>query len=288
MILVTGANGAFGRLVVDHLLTRLPAAEIAVSVRDPGRSADLAGRGITVRRADFDDPAALARALDGADTVLINGTNYGTEPARRGRQHAAAIDAVRSAAAKRLVITSYQDLSHCPMPAVADFPGTEARAMAGGTAATILRLSSVLDAVVARDVRWAMASDALVAPAGRARITPAAPSDLAEATARVLREPGHEGMTYELSGPDAIGWDDLAALAAELSGRDLRYRPAADDEYRAFALGLGFPEQALGMLLDYYAALRAGWADAATGDLARLLGRPPTASIDAVRQALAR
>jgi len=133
-----------------------------------------------------------------------------------------------------------------------------------------------------------MASDALVAPAGRARITPAAPSDLAEATARVLREPGHEGMTYELSGPDAIGWDDLAALAAELSGRDLRYRPAADDEYRAFALGLGFPEQALGMLLDYYAALRAGWADAATGDLARLLGRPPTASIDAVRQALAR
>lgn len=61
-----------------------------------------------------------------------------------------------------------------------------------------------------------------------------------------------------------------------------------DDEYRAYAIGLGFPAQALDMLLGYYAALRAGWANTATGDLARLLGRPPTAAIDAVRQALAR
>jgi NAD(P)H dehydrogenase (quinone) len=95
-------------------------------------------------------------------------------------------------------------------------------------------------------------------------------------------------MTYELSGPDAIGWDDLAALAAELSGRDLRYRAVDDDEYRAYAIGLGFPEQAMDMLLAYYAAVRAGWAGTATGELARPLGRPPTASIDAVRQALAR
>jgi len=142
-----------------------------------------------VRRADFDEPATLVRAFAGAGTVLINGTNYGTDPARRGQQHAAAITAAAESGAARLVVTTWQDLERCPMPEVSDYPATEAGARAARIPATILRLTSDLAALAARDVRWALAAGTLTAPAGKACITPAAVTDLAEATANVSARP---------------------------------------------------------------------------------------------------
>jgi NAD(P)H dehydrogenase (quinone) len=100
----------------------------------------------------------------------------------------------------------------------------------------------------------------VTAPAGQARITPAAVTDLAEATANVLREAGHEGATHELTGPDPVRWDDLAALASSISGKNVRYQPVADREYREHVVALGVPEAVAGMLLDYFAAVRSGWA----------------------------
>jgi NAD(P)H dehydrogenase (quinone) len=287
MILVTGANGTFGRLVVEHLLSAVGADAVAVSVRDPDRAADLAARGVTVRQADFDTPETLARAFAGAHTVLVNATNYGTGPAQRRVQHAAAISAAQASGAKRLVVTSFQDLARCPMPAVAGYAETETQARSAGLAATVLRLTAGLDTATARDVRWAMAAGALIAPAGLARIAPPAIADLAEATANVAHEPGHEDTTYELTGPDAVTWDDLAALAGSLAGRDLEYREVPDDEYREHVAALGFPADAVGPLLDYYAAVRAGWASTPHGDLGRLLHRPPVPAIEAVRRAAA-
>src|ERR1700733_6303615 len=128
MILVTGANGTFGRLVVAHLLSAVPADTLAVSVRDPARAAELAARGVTVRQADFDAPETLARAFAGAHTVLVNATNYGTGPAPRRGQHAAAIRAAQAAGAKRLVVTSFQGLARGDGPAAHGGPGHRDRA----------------------------------------------------------------------------------------------------------------------------------------------------------------
>jgi hypothetical protein len=60
-----------------------------------------------------------------------------------------------------------------------------------------------------------------------------------------------------------------------------------DEEYRAHVAGLGFPADAVGPLLDYYAAVRAGWASTPHDDLGRLLGRPPVPALEAVRSAAA-
>ena len=111
---------------------------------------------------------------------------------------------------------------------------------------TILRLTSDMAALVAREVRWAVAAGTLTAPARQARTTPAAITDLAEATANVLRESGHEGVTYELTGPDPVSWDDLAALASSISGKNVRYQPVDDREYREHVTALGIPEAAIG------------------------------------------
>ncbi|WP_433182198.1 NAD(P)H-binding protein [Actinoallomurus sp. CA-150999] len=283
MIVVTGANGPFGRLVIDHLLARMPAGELAVSVRDPALATRLSDQGVRVRHGDFDRPDTLRDAFAGATTVLINATNYGTPSETRARQHAAAIDAALTAGAGRIVFTSWQDLDHCPLDFVRDFAAAEKLLATSGTGWTILRMTYGMAASLVRDVRSSMDTGALTAPAGDAHATPAAVTDLGEAAANVLIGAGHDGRTYELTGPDAIDWHDLASLASTLAGREIRYRPASDEECRAQWTAAGWPPAAIDMLTAYYGAFRSGWAAAPRPDLADLLRRPAISSLDAVR-----
>jgi NAD(P)H dehydrogenase (quinone) len=298
MILVSGANGPFGRLITEHLLTRVPAGELAVSVRDPAAAKTLTHQGVRVRHGDFDRPETLVDAFAGADTVFVNGTNYGATPAARARQQEAALRAAEAAGATRIVVTSWPDLENCPLDmaggfsaterlvAAAGFPDTERLVAATGPAYTILRLAYGLAPALARDVRTALATGVLAAPAGDARATPAAIPDLAEASANVLVEAGHAGRTYELTGPDAIAWADLATLASALAGTEVRYETVSDAEFRDQSLAGGFPAAAIDSLLALYAAFRSGWASRPARDLAHLLHRAPIGSLDAVRHVL--
>jgi NAD(P)H dehydrogenase (quinone) len=285
MIVITGANGAFGRLVVEQLLTRMPAAELVVSVREPAAS-PFAAQGISVRHGDFDEPATLPAAFAGAHTVLINGTNYGAPSADRARQQAAALRAAHNAGATRIVVTTWADLDNCPLEFVRDFPETEKLAAAWGPGWTVLRMTYGMAASLARDVNTARQTGVLTAPAGIAHATPTSVRELADAAATVLVEPGHDARTYELTGPDAISWDDLAALASDVSGRSIAYRPVSDEEFGVQVRAAGWPPPAVDMLLDYYRAFRAGWANTPQTDLAAVLRRPATGSIEAVREAL--
>ncbi|MER6797268.1 NAD(P)H-binding protein, partial [Amycolatopsis mediterranei] len=124
MIVITGGTGKLGSRIVGRLLERVPAAEIGVSVRDPARAADLAARGVRVRRGDFADPGSLAEAFEGAAQVLVVSTDELGEQAVA--HHVAAIEAARSAGAKRVLYTSHQgaaaDSLFAPM---ADHAATE-------------------------------------------------------------------------------------------------------------------------------------------------------------------
>jgi NAD(P)H dehydrogenase (quinone) len=282
VIVVTGANGQVGRLVVERLLERVDASDIGVSVRDEGKAVSLQEKGVSVRRADFDQPDTLPAAFAGADTVFVNGTNFGVPPARRGAQHAAALRAAQASGATRIVATGWLDLENCRQGFAADFPGTERVARDWDGEWTILRLSHGIPAALARDVLWARKAGELVAPAGDTRVTTAAVPDLAEAVANVLVGTGHARRTYELTGPDTVGWDDLATLA----GNSVPYRPISDDEFRTTVRDAGWPEPVIDQLIDLYGAFRDGWINTPTGDLATLLGRQPVRSIDAVNGAL--
>src|SRR3954467_11500436 len=71
MLLITGANGKLGRLIVEEVLRRAPDAPPAVRVRNPSAAADLAGRGVDGRGADYHDPASLRAAFAGVDRLLL-------------------------------------------------------------------------------------------------------------------------------------------------------------------------------------------------------------------------
>lgn len=286
MIVVTGANGSFGRKVVHRLLAEVPADQVVASVRRPPDAAVLAEQGVTVRHGDFDRPETLGQAFVGAHTVLLNATNYGTPPRERARQQEAVIQAATAAGARRIVFTSWPRLEAYRPERVEDYARTERTLITCGLQWTSLRQTYGLADALARDVRNAVATGGLAAPAGDARVTPATLEDLAEATAAVLTSDGHDGVTYELTGPDAIGWTDLAGLASRLAGKQIAYRSMPESEFRTTSVRDGFPEAVVDELLELYAAFRDGWVATPSDDLAQLLSHPATPSLQAVSRML--
>ena len=278
-IAVTGGHGELGRAVVTALTARTDEPVVA-TVRDPSLPAPPGG--VEVRPGDFDDPATLERSLAGVATLLVNATFFGAEPTRRGPRVSAAIDAAARAGVERIVLTTWADLDHATVPLVQDYVGLEARLRAAGPAWTVLRTSTGLADALARDVVWARRAGELVAPADGARATPAALSDLAEAAAVVLASDGHDGVVHELTGPDAVTWDDLAGLAGT------PFRAVPEDAYREIAAGSGFPPAAVEQLIDLYRDLRGGWSSAPTPVLGQLLGRAPVPGVEAVRRRVTR
>jgi len=75
MIVVTGATGQLGRAIVMKLVERIPASQVAASVRDPQKANDLLALGVRIRRGDFTEPASLVDAFEGATQVLIVSSN---------------------------------------------------------------------------------------------------------------------------------------------------------------------------------------------------------------------
>lgn len=111
-------------------------------------------------------------------------------------------------------------------------------------------------------------------------------SDLAPAIAAVLVEDGHEGKTYDLTGDDAVGFDQLAELASHRAGKPIAYRSINDAEAAARMEAAGLPASAIPAMLGFYAAYRAGWSGTPSGHIEQLSGRPATPSLDAIAAVL--
>ena len=136
MIVVTGATGKLGRLVVEELLKKLPPRELAVVVRTPAKAADLAARGVEVRQGDYARPETLVPALAGAEKILLISSS---EVGRRTAQHAAVIDAARTAAPRLLAYTSLLHADTARMGLAAEHKATEAAIRASGLPFVFLR-----------------------------------------------------------------------------------------------------------------------------------------------------
>ena len=134
MIVVTGATGRLGSQIIEHLLERIPAEQVGVSVRETAKAAGLAERGVRVRHGDFADPATL----EAASQVLIVSVDALGELAVA--QHRAAVDAAQRAGAQRILYTSHQAASPASLFEPArDHAATEAHLAASAAASTALR-----------------------------------------------------------------------------------------------------------------------------------------------------
>ncbi len=267
MIIVTGASGQLGRAAVERLLELVPTEQIGVSVRNPEKARELEAQGVRVRRGEFDDPASLADAFEGASRVLIVSVNSFGEAAVR--QHRAAINAAKAAGAQRIVYTSHMA---APVRTMGGHAATEAALRECGVAYTALR-----NGYYATSARWllgdALTTGELAAPED-GPIAYTAHPDLAAAAAIALTGEELDGVTPALTGPEALDLAGVAALASELSGHPIRRVIVPEAEYRAIQVAKGVPEPMADILLEFFAASRQGQFAPADPTLARLLGRP--------------
>ena len=275
-IVVTGASGHLGRGVADRLLEQVDPAELILVTREPDALAAYAERGVAVRRGDFDDPEGLRGTFAGGDRALIISTAVAGP--HRIRQHADAIDAAKAAGVGHVAYTSLVRAEPGnPAGVVPDHHATEEHLRASGLAWTLLRNSVYAD-FEAFSMPAAVATGQLVSNGGEGRIGYVARADCAAAAAAVLAGAGHEGRTYDITGPAALSAADRAAVFAELSGKPVAVVDVGDE---AFADGLvehaGMARQGAELLASFGRAAREGWLDAASGDVEALTGRLPRA-----------
>ncbi|MGA5703979.1 SDR family oxidoreductase [Peterkaempfera bronchialis] len=282
MIVVTGATGQLGRLVVEGLLEKVPAEQLAVAVRAPEKAADLAARGVEVRRADYSEPETLDAAFAGAGKVLLIS---GSEVGQRVAQHRAVVEAARRAGVGLLGYTGVLGGDRAGFRLADEHKATEAAIRESGLPFVFLRNGWYTENYTAQ-AAVALEHGAVVGSSGDGRIASAARRDYAEAAVAVLTTEGHEGRAYELSGDTAWSLSEYAAELAAQSGRPVVYQDVPAERHLAVLLDAGLPQPFAEILVDVDAGIARGELAITTGDLARLIGRPTTPLADSVKAAL--
>ena len=272
-LIITGATGHLGRLVVDSLLARgIPASDIVATGRSTDKLADLAARGVTVAELDYAKPETVAAVVKAGDTLLLVS---GSEPGNRFEHHAAVIDAAKAAGVARIVYTSATNATTSALVLAPDHKATEEYLVASGVPFTILRNGWYTENY-AGEVEKGRENGAIVASVGDGRIASASRADYAEAAAVVLTTEGHEGQVYELSGDVSWDFDDLAAAIGGIVGREVVYTRLTPEEHSALLTSFGLDEGTVGFVVGLDGNIRDGLLGETPGVLSRLIGRPTT------------
>lgn len=280
-LVVTGATGQLGRLVVTSLLEKGVAADqIIATARDTTRLADLADRGVQVRHADYNAPTSLKEAFAGADRVLLVSSN---EIGQRLTQHQNVIDAAQDAGVELLAYTSVANAETSGISLAKEHLATERAILASGLPHTFLRNSWYLENYTDQLPTY-LEHGVVLGAAGTGRVSAATRADFAAAAAAALLTESPQEV-YELGGPD-FSLTEFAAVVTEVTGREVAYNDLPADVLDQTLVGVGLPAEVAAMLASADQGLSRGELFVDTTDLEGLLGRPATPLADAVRAAL--
>ncbi|QWV97307.1 SDR family oxidoreductase [Geomonas nitrogeniifigens] len=282
MIVVTGATGELGRLVIAALLKKVPAAEIVAVVRNVEKAKNIAALGVQVRYGDYSQPASWDGALEGADRVLLISSS---EVGKRVSQHRAVINAATRVGVKLLAYTSVLHAVTSPLGLAAEHRETEALLRASGVPFVLLRNGWYTENYTA-GVPAALAHGGVYGCAGDGRISSATRADYADAAVAVLTSDDQAGRVYELAGDTAYTLTDLAAEISRQSGTAVGYVNLPQFEYKDILIKVGLPEVIADLLADSDNGAAQGALYDDSHQLSTLIGRATTPLATAVAVAL--
>ncbi len=283
MIVITGASGQLGRLVIDELLRSVLASELVAAVRSPEKVDDPAKKGVQVRQADYNRPDTLDAAFSGADKVLLISSS---EVGQRVPQHANVIAAAKKAGVGLLAYTSILHADTTPLSLGSEHKQTEAILAESGVPHVLLRNGWYTENYAA-GIPVALQHGAVLGCAGQGRISSAARADYAAAAAAVLLADDQAGNVYELAGDEAYTLAEFAAEVAKQSGKAVIYQDMPEAEYASVLKGAGFPEGMAELLAQSDTGASKGGLFDDSKTLSQLTGRPTTPLSEVVKQALA-
>lgn len=267
-ILVTGATGQLGSLIVQHLRRRAPDVQVIAGGR---RTATI--EGAEYRHVDYDRPDTLDAAMEGVTRVVLVS---GSEAGKRIPQHRAVIDAAARAGVKLLAYTSILNADRNPMQLAQEHRGTE-QALAEGRVPYVLCRNGWYSENYLGSAPVAIQYGVLMSASGKGRLSTATRNDYAEgAAALILRDDHQPGQAYELAGSTSFDKHEFAQMLTRLSGKPVAVEDLSEADYAASLLQAGLPEPFARILADSDAKSGEGWLFDDSRTLEKIIGRPTT------------
>ena len=277
MIVVTGASGAVGSALLGEL--RACAHPVRAAYRSPAQAAQAVDAGQPAVAVDFSDPATLPPALDSATALFLLGA---MSPAQ-AEQELNVVSAAQAAGIPRVVKLSVWRADEQLTPIARLHRPVEQALESSGLGWTFLRPNFYMQNF-SRQMSASIRDDGMLAqPATSAPISFVDISDVARVAARALTTPGHDGKTYDITGPAALTYDQAAATFTQELGRPVRFIGLSDQQARAGMLQRGLPEFYADALLDVSRAYRHGGVGQVTSTVHDLTGQPPVTFTQFVR-----
>jgi len=275
-LLVTGATGQLGRLVIRNLLESQKVApeRIIAVTRKPDDARDLAAKGVTVRKGDFDDAASLDSAFAGADRILIISTDAVGVPGKRIAQHKTAVAAAAKAGAKRILYTSMPGPETSEVAFAPDHTATEEAIKASGVPYTILRASwyqeGLLNSLpnVVKSGKWVTATKG-------GKLAHLSREDIAAGAAGALANPPAESGFHTLTGDTSRSYAEIAALVTKVTGKPIEIVEVDEAAYAEGLRGAGLPPPVADLVTSIERNIRKGNFDLVTDEAERFAGRKP-------------
>jgi len=244
MIAITGATGQLGQLAVAALQKTVPASQIVAIVRNPAKADALAQQGVVVRQADYGDEAALTRALEGVEKLLLISSS---EVGQRTAQHRNVINAAKAAGVSFIAYTSLLHADTSPLGLAAEHIETEKLLAASGIPYALLRNGWYSENYLA-SAPPALAHGVFIGAAGEGKIASATREDYAE----------------------------LAAELSAQSGKNVVYQNLSEADFAAALRGVGLPDAFASLLADSDTGASKGGLFDDSHTLSKLIGRPTT------------
>lgn len=269
MILVTGSTGKVGLPLVAAL--QAAKAPFKALARSEASAQALEAQGVAVVRGDLADHSSFATALQGVDRLfLVSATS------RFAAVEAAAVDLAQASGVKQVVKLSALGASpDATSPILRAHGQAERHLEASGLEFTILRPTFFQQNWVAFFSHAIRAGQPIYTNAGEGRMGWVDTRDIAAAAVKVLTEAGHEGLIYDLTGPESLSTGEAAARLASRLGREVPVVPVPDAGAFQAMLGMGMDRWYAYGMTALQQLVRRGGADLATGTVELVTGRPP-------------
>lgn len=266
-LLITGATGKTSDLVIAQL--RAKGANVRALVRDLKKAEPLKNRGVELVQGDFDQPEALARALDGVTSVLL------VTPAHQdasGMVDRFLAVATKSPSRPRIVrLSAIKGSDHGPTDNTRTHGRADRAIQDSGLPYVILRPNYFMQNFFGSS-ESILTSGMMFQGMGDGRLGFIDVRDIADVATTVLLDHGWDRGIFELTGPASVSFHDVARDLGAALGREVKYVPVTLEQVRETIVKMGWGDWSAGVMADYSAAYAKGWGDFTTSFVEKITG----------------
>jgi uncharacterized protein YbjT (DUF2867 family) len=266
-VLVTGATGTVGSAVVAALAD--DPVTVRAATRSPdGLAADDLPANATPVAFDFERPETWGAAFEGVDALFLVRPPGGVSLSRVTD----ALDAALRVGVSHVVLLSVLGAEKNPL---LPHRRLEKHLEASDATYTFLRASFFCQNLSEVHRREILADGEIFVPAGDGETSFVDARDVAAVGARALSEAGHEDVAYDVTGPEALTYHEVASVFSDVLAREVTYLEPSTLAFARRMLARGESPGFVVVMLGIYATARFGLAGRVTDDVARVLGREP-------------